>query len=139
MRPVNVREIRRQRLLELLAEHGGSKAELARAIGKAPAQVSQWVNQWRTIAEDTAREIERKTGKPPGWLDAPLAGLPAGEAQPIGAYIGTAAAIAARWPFPRIDQAAVLRLTKPQIRDLEAAMLLTAAHLGLTIGKRRAA
>lgn len=47
--------------------------------------------------------------------------------------------MATRWPFPRIDQAAVLGLTKPQVRDLEAAMLLTAAHLGLSITKRRAA
>lgn len=43
------------------------------------------------------------------------------------------------WPFPRIDQARLLRLEKAQIRDLEAALLLAAAQLGVVIAKRRAA
>jgi transcriptional regulator with XRE-family HTH domain len=67
-----IREIRLQRLLCLLEEHKGIKKVLAAAIGKAPAQVSQWVNGTRTITEETAREIERGAKKPPGWLDLPL-------------------------------------------------------------------
>lgn len=135
---MNVRDIRRERLLDLLAEHGGRKVDLARAIGKAPPQVSQWVNRVRTITEDTARQIERKTGKPAGWLDHPAARLTTGadtsDARRLVAYAPSAAS--AVWPFSRIDRDAVLRLTRPQVRDLESALLLVAAQLGLDIRAR---
>lgn len=61
----------------LLAEHNGNKAALARTLGKAPAQVSQWFNGVRTITEDSAREIERRAKKPDMWLDTPIYGGPA--------------------------------------------------------------
>ena len=73
-------------LLALLAEDQGSprgaKRRLAARIGKSPAQVSQWLSGYRRIEEHTAREIERKAGKPPRWMDdvaAPAAGLAANE------------------------------------------------------------
>lgn len=44
-----------------------------------------------------------------------------------------------RWPFPRIDEQRVRKLSAQQISDLEAAMLMGAAQLGLNIAKRRAA
>lgn len=65
----NIREIRLQRLLELLDEHKGVKKALAATIGKAPAQVSQWVSGVRTITEESAREIEKMARKPVGWMD----------------------------------------------------------------------
>lgn len=65
----NIREIRLQRLLELLDEHKGVKKALAATIGKAPAQVSQWVSGVRTITEESAREIEKMARKPLGWMD----------------------------------------------------------------------
>ena len=43
------------------------------------------------------------------------------------------------WPFPRLDAKKVQRLDPKHISDLEAAMLLTAAQLGIHIAKRRAA
>lgn len=43
------------------------------------------------------------------------------------------------WPFPRLSRAKVCGLAPEHIRDLEAAMLLTAAQLGIHIAKRKAA
>jgi hypothetical protein len=68
---MEIREIRRARLLQLIHEQTGhgKQRRLAALIGKAPAQVSQWVNRTRTITEDIARQIELKARKPAGWLD----------------------------------------------------------------------
>lgn len=73
-----IEEIYRQRLAQLIAEHQGQSA-LSKTIGKSPAQISQWLNgskdsktgKPRTMSRDTAREIERLTGKPIGWMDQP--------------------------------------------------------------------
>lgn len=68
---MDIREIRRARLLQLVQQQNGAgkQRKLAAAIGKAPAQISQWINQTRTITEDSAREIEAKAKLPIGWLD----------------------------------------------------------------------
>lgn len=68
---MEIREIRRARLLQLVQEQAGrgKQRRLAEIIGKAPAQVSQWINRTRTITEDIAREIERSTHRPHGWMD----------------------------------------------------------------------
>lgn len=47
----------------------GSQAEFARAIGKAPAQVNQWVNGYRNIGNGAAAQIEDSLSLPRGWLD----------------------------------------------------------------------
>lgn len=67
---MDVKDVRLERLHELLAEHGNNKAALARTLKKAPAQVSQWFNGVRTITEESARDIEKEAKKPVGWLDA---------------------------------------------------------------------
>ena len=84
---VNLKEARRKRLEELLAwpRFGGEKKALAEAIGKAPAQVSQWVNSTRTINEESARHIEAKLRLPSHWMDGPAATVhtpPAGVTEP---------------------------------------------------------
>ena len=66
----DIRDVRVDRLQLALKEAGGKKAALARSIGKAPSQLSQWFSGYRTIEEESAREIERKLRKPLGWLDA---------------------------------------------------------------------
>jgi transcriptional regulator with XRE-family HTH domain len=76
----DVREIRLDRLHEALKEAGGKKASLAREIGKSPAQLSQWFSGYRTIEEESAREIERRLRKPVGWLDSKTAAGPANTA-----------------------------------------------------------
>lgn len=73
---MDIREVRRSQLLVLLSEHKGRarQAALAMRIGKAPAQVSQWINRTRTISEETAREIEKAADKPERWLDRDVMG-----------------------------------------------------------------
>jgi transcriptional regulator with XRE-family HTH domain len=66
---VDVKEIRIEKLRELLREHRNNKAALARTLHKAPAQVSQWFNGVRSITEESAREIEAAARRPRGWLD----------------------------------------------------------------------
>lgn len=76
-----VEQIRRENLVVLLEgeTERGVWAELADKLGKSPAQVSQWANaskdsksgKPRSISTRTAREIERKLGKPEGWMDRP--------------------------------------------------------------------
>ena len=74
-----IEETYRARLRLLIAEYG-SQAALARAIDKAPAQISQWVNGSpssitgppRSLKSETAREIEEKLNKPKGWFDQPI-------------------------------------------------------------------
>lgn len=68
---MDTRELRRRRLLDLVAAQSGAgkQRQLAKAIGKAPAQVSQWVNRTRTITEDSARQIERALKLPDGWME----------------------------------------------------------------------
>jgi hypothetical protein len=72
-----IEEIRHVRLLQLLeSPEYPSAGALAKAIGKSPAQVSQWKNRSRrsdggvaNIDSESARNIERSTGKPRGWMD----------------------------------------------------------------------
>jgi hypothetical protein len=67
---MDVADRRLQRLGVLLKEHKGNKAALARTLGKAPAQVTQWFAGTRKITERSAREIERRADRAEGWLDA---------------------------------------------------------------------
>ena len=63
--------------LKALADEYGSNAALAKVIGKADAQIYQWLSaspdaktgRPRAIHDDTAREIEQKCGKEIGWMD----------------------------------------------------------------------
>lgn len=50
-------------------QFNGSQAEFARAIGKAPAQVNQWLNGYRNIGTGAAAHIETTLSLPRGWLD----------------------------------------------------------------------
>lgn len=77
----NVRTIDDIRLanLRLLIEDAGGQRALADKIGKAPAQISQWINRApiqgtgrpRRMQTDTARDIEKKLHLPTGWMDRP--------------------------------------------------------------------
>jgi SOS-response transcriptional repressor LexA len=71
-----VEEIRRLKLAALIAE-AGNQSMLSDKIGKAPAQISQWLNasinsktgKPRVMSNAIARELEQKMGKPHGWMD----------------------------------------------------------------------
>ena len=72
-------DVTRREKLGLLIKEAGSQAALSESIGKAPAQISQWLNaslnsrtgKPRVMSNAIAREIEQKTGKPEGWMDQP--------------------------------------------------------------------
>ena len=59
---------RLEKLRELLDRYG-KQAELARAIGRSPSQVGQWLGGHRKLGDGSARNIEIKLGLPMGWLD----------------------------------------------------------------------
>jgi len=79
MQPI---EQTRREKLALLIKESGSQAALSERIGKAPAQISQWVNasanhgtgKPRSMSSAIAREIEAKMHKPAGWMDQPTSG-----------------------------------------------------------------
>jgi len=52
-------------------QFNGNRAEFARAIGRSPGLAHQWVHEYRTIGEKSARLIERCLALPTGALDAP--------------------------------------------------------------------
>ncbi|MEQ6437190.1 S24 family peptidase [Comamonas sp. w2-DMI] len=73
-------EITRRKRLSILIKEVGSQAELSNRIGKAPAQISQWVRglpdsktgKPRVMSREIAREIEKLLGLEPGWMDQPI-------------------------------------------------------------------
>lgn len=68
--PMNATEIRRQRLRELLSERFADNAsDLARAVKKQQSYISELLKGKRSFGERVARDIERKVGVTPGWLD----------------------------------------------------------------------
>lgn len=78
-----IEETYREKLKILASEFGGQN-ELSKVIGKSAAQISQWINaspdsktgKPRSLKSETAREIERLTGKPHAWFDQPSETLP---------------------------------------------------------------
>lgn len=109
-----------QRLLkEFDADEGGAMSgpKFAELLGITPVYVWQLKKGKRAkIDEIAARKIERKLGKPRGWMDN----------DPTF------------WPFADIDLDRVQRLGKPARDKLEGALLLVSIQLGLEI-KRIAA
>ncbi|MEN9316499.1 MAG: hypothetical protein RIS35_2892, partial [Pseudomonadota bacterium] len=86
-------QFRRDRLREAVALWGaGNQSELARLVGKPPAQIADMIAGRKSFGSKVARQIEaalRAHGKPvsPYWLDGPVnepatLPLPAGNAQP---------------------------------------------------------
>lgn len=68
MKPIE--QIRRENFTTLVAAEP-SQAAFARKVGKDKNQVNQWLGRAgsRNISAETARELEKATGKPVGWLD----------------------------------------------------------------------
>lgn len=104
-----IEETRLARLLILKEEYGGVAA-LAEALSMSnSSQLSQWLNRSpdsktgkpRSINSASARDIEKKTEKPTGWMDQPvyadneklthaidiLTGLPKNEIEKIAGII----------------------------------------------------
>lgn len=61
---------RRSKLQKLLTDRfDGKQAALARAIGRSPAQIHQWLSGHRMIGNGGVRLIEMALGLPMGWMD----------------------------------------------------------------------
>ena len=79
-RPMDPVEVTRRRRLAILVDEAGSQAALAEKIGKAPAQISQWIRALpdsktgkpRSMSKEAAREVEARVGRPSGWMDQPI-------------------------------------------------------------------
>lgn len=71
----SIEEIRRHNLLSILENEFDSRAELAAALGVQPNVISRTLNvhakDHRNIGASFARSIEKRTGKPPFWMDSP--------------------------------------------------------------------
>jgi DNA-binding transcriptional regulator YdaS (Cro superfamily) len=130
--------------LRLLVKEAGTQDALAAAIGKSPAQISQWINaskdsktgKPRTLARATAREIERKRGKPEGWMDQPHAETPVAAVSPVeqaadGVLTEEQQALLAEWkdipPWKRRDILNSIREAAAQSRDEKAYYLADTA------------
>lgn len=91
----------RLKRLRLLIASNGTQANLARAVKKSPAQISQWVNRSedaktgkpRVMDSDSAREIEAELSLERGWMDQPVDDGPSS------------------WPFPLVPRATIDGLT----------------------------
>lgn len=76
-----IEAVNRERLALLIKEAGSQRA-LSEKTGKSPAQISQWLNaskdsksgKPRAMDSATRRELERKCGKPEGWMDQSVSG-----------------------------------------------------------------
>lgn len=83
-----IEAVNRERLALLIKEAGSQRA-LSEKTGKSPAQISQWLNaskdsksgKPRAMDSATRRELERKCGKPEGWMDHAISGEPVEPAQ----------------------------------------------------------
>jgi len=67
---MDVSEIRRSNARYLAASEK-NRAAFAERIGKSTSQVNNWIgpNPKKNIGPDNARLIEKRYGKPHGWLD----------------------------------------------------------------------
>lgn len=136
---MNLKDIRRLNLLLLQrTEFGNLASQLAKQIKRAPSQVSQWYMGYRTISEETARDIEDKCQKPPGWLDVLRTDMWTPDSKEGAASAsGSGAAVLVRepvlsapssppgraWPHTALTAWQWHGLTEDERMQLEAAML----------------
>jgi len=83
---MNIREIRRQNLAQLIKVHAeGSQRRFSELVGKPPSLISQMINDTRGMGEKVAREIESSLPIDKYSLDkepsAPVAGVAETKAQ----------------------------------------------------------
>lgn len=88
-----IMDVMQQRLDNLLRcrreRYNDVTGRLAKAIGRSPSQVYQWISGTRKISEGSARYIERKLRLPEYWMDkepgaAHAPGKPDPQAIPVG-------------------------------------------------------
>lgn len=134
---MNVKDRRRAALQDLIDEDTGpdrgKKARCAERIGKSPAQVSQWLSGYRTIDDESAREIERSAGKPKWWMDGGAAATASAQQVPdlaaaLAVVLEALAALpATRWVSVRAQLDQVVGRAEPQNDTLSELLLLLAS------------
>lgn len=71
---MEVKEVRKKNAQLLIASRsGGIQADFARTAGVAVGYLNQILNDWqdRSMGTSVARRIEKRVGKPRGWMDIP--------------------------------------------------------------------
>lgn len=71
---MEVKEVRKKNAQLLIASRsGGIQADFARTAGVAVGYLNQILNDWqdRSMGASVARRIEKRVGKPRGWMDIP--------------------------------------------------------------------
>lgn len=63
---------KRAELLKIIIDtrFGGVQSDFARAIGKSPSQVNQWITGYRALGNGAASQIEKKLHLGQGFFDA---------------------------------------------------------------------
>ena len=75
MLKIDLREIRKSRLEQVIAERfGGRQIDFSIAAKRNPTQVNQWLSGHRNPNGDTCRSVEAELKLPQGWLDQPSEG-----------------------------------------------------------------
>ena len=63
-------ETRKKQLRRLISEKfSGKQSLLSDRTGISPAQIGQWLSDYRVMNEKSARKIERLCGLADGWMD----------------------------------------------------------------------
>lgn len=134
---MDIKSTRLANLGTLLARYGNHKGRLAAAIGKKPAQVSQWFAGVRTISEDSARDIESALKLAADWMDREAGRTPGNHMAPIPI---AASVVVAEQELPshsrlfeRVDEVKLRALARADLLRLEGALIGAAGLLGLDI------
>ena len=138
---MNIKDIRKLNLkLIQYGEFENVQARLALRIKRSASQVSQWYIGYRTITEDTARDLEQKCNKPAGWLDVERrelwATLPQDDGVTIHAPVNVAqirdagaAGSGKGWPHTALSEWQWNGLNEDERLQIEAAMLAAYAQV----------
>lgn len=119
-------------LRDAMARRKSTMAALAEACGVRPQAVYGWLKTGRITKRNLATAAAFLQVPPPfAEPERPAAQFSVVSAEEPEAAYG--------WPFPMLDQAAVLRCTRADLNRLEGALIATAHTLGLDIVRRVAA
>lgn len=119
----------KDRIEELQKKTGWNDTQMARAAGVSRSAVAQWAGKGSKIIHaitdvEVALNLERETGYSALWI-----------AKGLGPKMAQERVSAEFWPFPTIDEAKVRALDDTKRNQLEAAIIIGAAQLGLDVKK----
>lgn len=122
--------------MKILSGAARSKAEIARHFGVKPPSIADWEKKG-SVSKDKLPELWRYFSDvvgPAHW-GMRESEWPAGltsEAENRGAQV---TASAKDWPFPKIDESKVRRLSDEDRASVQTAILIAAAQVGIDIKK----